>query len=166
MPQARPMSAYQPSCAGLREPEPGLGAEDRGEALDRAEDRVGDDRRDERGDQRVRLDVVAVEELGPEDGAAERRPEDRADAGGHADRDRDPRITRVEVQQLGRGNDPNPALIWAVGSLATARAAGADGDGRGDELDERDAAPDAARAVVNAAIAASVPWPSASGAKR
>ena len=146
-PQAMPISAYQPSCAGFAEAEPRLRSEDRAEALDRAEDRVGDDRRDERRDERLGLDVVAVEELGPEDRAAERRAEDRPDARGHPDGDRDPRVARVEVEDASE-EGPEAGADLRCRALAAARPARADRDRRRDQLDGRDPRPDAARMVV------------------
>ncbi len=132
---------------GVAEGERGLGPEDGGEPLDGTEDRVGDDRGDERRDERVRLDIVAVEELGPEDGAAERRAEDRPDTGGHAHRDRDPRIACVEVERPAE-EGPEPRADLGGRPLAAARSARSDRDRRGDQLHQRDAAPDAARVVV------------------
>ena len=111
------------------EAEAGLDAEDRAEAFDRAEDGVGDDRRDERRDEHLRLDVVAVEELRTEDGSAERRPEDRPDTGRHPDRDRDPRIARVEVEQAPE-EGPEPGADLGGRALAPAGPARSDRDRR------------------------------------
>ena len=142
-----PISAYQPSWAGLLNPNAGLGPKIGLNPSTDAEDRVGDDRGDERRDERLRLDVVAIQELGAEDGAAERRPEDRPDAGRHPDRDRDPRIARVEVEQAPEVG-PEPGADLGGRTLAPAGPARSDRDGRGDQLDERDPAADAARMVV------------------
>ena len=132
---------------GIREPEPGLHAEDRGKPLDRPEDRVGDDGRGEGGHEGLRLDVVAVHQLGAEQGAAERRPEDGPDARGHAHGNRDPGIPGIEVEDAPE-EGPEPGADLRRGSLAATGSTRSDGDRRGDELDERDAAADAARVVV------------------
>ena len=55
-------------------------AEEGSEALDRSEDGVADRRGDEARQQRGGVEVVAVEDLRGQDGAAERRAEDGSDA--------------------------------------------------------------------------------------
>ncbi len=131
----------------VAEGERGLDPEDRGEAFHGAEDRIGDDRGDERRDERVRLDVVAVQELGTEHGATERCPEDRPDAGRHAHGDRDPRVAGVEVEDPPE-EGPEPGADLGGRSLATAGAARSDRDRGGHHLHQRDAPADPARVVV------------------
>ena len=82
-----------------------------------------------------------------------------------AHRDRDPRIASVKVERSAR-NDPNPAPICAIGPSRPPDPPDPIVIGGGDRLHHRDAAPDAARVWWKAAITTSVPWPSASGAKR
>ena len=76
-------------------------AEDRLEPLDGSEDREPDDRRHQRREQRLGLEVVAVEDLGAEHGAAERSPEDRPDAGPDADRHGDPGVLGAQLRDVG-----------------------------------------------------------------
>ena len=120
---------------------------DGAEALDRPEDRVGDDRCDERWDQDLRLDVVAVEQLRAEDGPAQWRPEDRTDPCRHPDCDGDTGIAGVKVQQP---TEVGPESCADLGRrpLAPARSPRADRDGRREQLDDRDTTPDPARMVV------------------
>ena len=124
----------------VREAVAGLGAEDRAEALDGAEDRVGHDGRDEGGHERVGLHVVPVEQFGAQHGTAQGRAEDRADAGRHAHRHGDARVALVEVEQTGQ-EGPEARADLRGGALAPARATRADRDRRGHQLDERDRAP-------------------------
>ena len=63
-----------------------------------AVDREPDDRGDEAGDDRRRLEVVQVEDLGADEGASERRAEDGADAGADADGHGDARVVLAEGQ--------------------------------------------------------------------
>lgn len=69
-------------------------AKERSEPLDAAPQGVADDRGDERGQQGLDLEVVAVENLGGEDGPGEGRAEDRPDARADAARDREARVAR------------------------------------------------------------------------
>ena len=77
-------------------------AEDRLEPLDRAEDREADDRRDQRREERLGFEVVAVEDLRAQHGAAERRAEDRPDAGTDADGHRYPGVLRAQLEASGQ----------------------------------------------------------------
>ncbi len=123
-------------------------AEDGGEALDRAVDREPDDRSDEAGDDRRRLEVVQVEDLGADEGASERRAEDGADAGADADGHGDARVVLAEGQGAREERGETGADLGG-GALAPARAAGTDGDRRGDELDDRRLRADALGVAVH-----------------
>ena len=123
-------------------------AEDRREAVVRPEDGVADDRRDERRDDRLDLEVVDVEYLARQERAAERRAEDRADAGPDPRGDRDPPVGDIEVEPP-REQRAEPGRDLRGGSLAAGRAARADGDRRRDQLDRRNARADAAVVVMD-----------------
>ncbi len=104
-----------------------------------------------------------VHDLGGEESAGERGPEDRGDSRAHAGRQQHAAIDGAQAQQGGEERTEAGADL-GDGPFAAAGAAGADGDGAGEDLDERHAGPDLSLAIVVGGDAASVPCPSASGA--
>ena len=116
-------------------------------AVDRDDDRVGDDAGEDRRDERVRLEVVAIEHLDGEERRAERRAEHgghaRGDAGDHEDAPLARRHAQVAADRRAeRGADLHRR------SFAPAGAAAAEREDRRDHLDPQHAAADDAAAVV------------------
>ena len=142
------MTANQSELSGIGQPVALDVAEERAEALDRAEDDVADDGGDEGGEQRLDLEVVAVHDLGREHRAAERSAEDRADARADPARDGDAGVRRAQVEEPGEERSEARTDL-ARRAFSTARAARADGERRGDDLDGDGAQPDAAGVVVD-----------------
>ena len=76
--------------------------EERRFAEDRDEYRVGDDAREDRWDERLGLEVVAMENLDGEKGGAERRPEDGRHAGRGAGDEQDAALPVGDAQVAAR----------------------------------------------------------------
>ena len=133
---------------GITEVVAAVEAEQRREAGGGAEDDVADGRGDEAGQERLDVEVVAVEDLGGQHRAAERRPEDGPDARADPGRHRHPGIAGAEVELAGQeGSEAGTDLTGR--SLPTTRSARADGERRGDDLDDDGAETDAPRVVVD-----------------
>ena len=94
--------------------------------------------------------------LGSENGASQRRAEDRADARTDADGDRDPRVGRGEVELTGQQRS-EPGADLGGGPLTSRRSARSDRDRGRDDLDERDRPRIPFGLWWTASIAASVP---------
>ncbi len=103
------------------------------EALEGGEYGVTHDRGDEAGQDRLHLEVVAVDDLRREDRPSEWSSEDRPDPGPDPHRHGDAPVGGAQVQRSGEeGAEPRADLRCRP--LTTARATRADGDGRGHDL--------------------------------
>ena len=122
--------------------------EDRAIPLEGAEERKRDDRGDDRRNQRLDLGVLAVGDLGAEDGAAERGTEDRSDPGADRRGDRDAGVGGRQAQApCEQGREPRADLCGRP--LGATGTAGTDGERRGDDLHEGDPAPDPGRVAMD-----------------
>ncbi len=117
-------------------------------AEDRAEDREGDDRREQARQQRLELEVVPVDDVRGEDRPAERCGEDRPDPRADADRHGDPPVLGREVEDPSEQRTETGADLCRR-PLAPPRAPGADRERRGHDLHDHGAKADAARVVVH-----------------
>ena len=121
--------------------------EERRLAEDRDDDGVGDDAGEDRGDERVRLEVVAVEHLDGEERGAERRAEDGGDAGRDARDHEDAPLRRRHVEDAADPGAERAADLHRR-PLAPARAARAEREHRREQLDPGDAPADDAAVLV------------------
>ncbi len=110
---------------------------------------VGDDGRDDGGNQGLRLEIrVGVEHLDRKQGGAEGRPEHAADAGRHPRDHQHPAIVIAEPEDVGEIGTESGAHLGHR-SLASRRASGSDRQHRCDELDRyHPPADDGATAMV------------------
>ena len=139
--------------------------EERRLAEDRDEDRVGDDAGEDRRDERVGLEVVAMEHLDGEERGAERRAEDRRHAGGRPGDQEDAALAVGQAQVL-RDDRADGAADLHRRPLASARAAGAEREDRGQPLSPGRAGERSRPALWKASMIASAPPPRVSGANR
>ncbi len=116
-------------------------------AEDRDHHRVGDDAGENAGDERVRLEVVAIEDLDGEERGAERGTEDGGQTGRDAGDEQDAPLALGDAEPLGDGGAERAADLHGR-ALATAGAAGAEREHRGHRLDPDDAPANDAAGVV------------------
>ena len=122
--------------------------EERCEPLDRAEHHEADHRRDEAGQQRGRVEVVAVEDLRGQDGPTQGGAEDGPDARPDSRRHGDPAVSGFEIEDAGQERS-EPGADLARRALSTAGATRSDGQGRRHDLDDHGTEPHATRIVVH-----------------
>ena len=113
-------------------------AEDRRVVVPGAVDGEGYDRGDEREQDRVRLEVVAVEGLGGHHRAAQGSAEDGAHTRPHAGHQRPPALDRVQPQKVGY-HRADASRDLRRRPLPPGSATAADRDGGGDQLHRNDA---------------------------
>ena len=111
------------------------------------EHRVRDDAREDARDERVGLEVVAVQHLDGEQRGAEGRAEDGGHARGGAGDEQDAPLALGDAKQLADERADGAAHLHRR-PLAPARAADAEGERRDDGLHERDALADDAVVLV------------------
>jgi hypothetical protein len=121
--------------------------EQRALAEDRRHDRVGHHAGQDRRDEPVRLEAVAVEDLDGQERGAQRRAEHRRDAGRHAGDQEDALLARADPEQPADRRAERAADLHG-GPLAPAHAAGAERGDRGQRLDPDDPRADDAVLVV------------------
>ena len=112
--------------------------EERRLAEERDEDGVGDDAGEERRNQRVGLEVVAIEHFDREQRGAERRAKHGRHAAGHAGDEKNAPLAGADPQIAAHERADGAADLHR-GPLATARAAGSQRENRGQRLDADDA---------------------------
>ena len=137
----------------------GRAREQRRFAEDRDDDRVGDHAGEDGRDQRLGLEVVAVQHLGREQRGAERRSEDGRHAGGDARQHEDASLARADLEREPDRRAERPAHLHGR-ALAPARPAAAQGEDRRERFHPDDATPDDAALMVervNHRVAAAAP---------
>ena len=130
------------------EGEPRRDREERGLAEHGDHDRVRHDAREDRGDEGLRLEVVAVEDLGREQRGAERRAEHRRDAGGDPGDEQHAALDAARRRGTRPTRAPRARADLHGGPLAAAGAAGGERSDGGHRLHGDDAPADHAAAVV------------------
>ena len=121
--------------------------EERRLAEDRDDDGVGDDAREDRRDEGVRFEAVAVEDLDGQERCAERSPEDRGDARRDAGDEQDPPLAGAHAERASHERAERAADLHRR-SFASSGAPGSERAERRQRLDPDDAPPDDAVAMM------------------
>ena len=146
-PAGHPQREVVRQLLGILEGEARRPAENRRVVVPGPVDGEGDDRGDEREQDRVRLEVVAVEGLGGHHRAAEGGAEDGAHARAHARHQRAPPLDRVEAEPVG-DDRADAAGDLRRRTLPSGRATAPDRDRGGDKLHRDRAQANASAALV------------------